>query len=455
MSEQGTSSNYSSAASAPPGNGSSAEGNGWMVVFAGVCINLTMGFLYAWSVVRGGIPESWGWSNADKALPFSVICIAITIAMIPAGRLQDKIGPRLVSTVGGILIGLGFIVCYFSGSSLTGFVIGFGVLGGLGMGASYASATPPAVKWFPPAKTGMIAGIVVAGFGLSPVIIAPMTAKLLGLFQTTTIDSVTGAEVIMKGVSTTMLVYGIAFPIIIIALSQMLKNPPAAPKTVAAASVQAISDKKDYSWKEMMGTGQFYLLWFMYFAGSAAGLVFISVAQELGKKALGDLAFIAVVVLACGNAGGRVIAGIVSDIIGRQWTIFCSCVIQSVVVFCMYLASGGASWSSNIIIMMTLVALIGANFGSNLALFPAVAKDYFGAKNFGFNYGILFSAWGVAGLVMPWINGFVKDMGKPQLSYAIIIAMLLTAAAFTFVSRSIASRSLSSSKKITTARNAA
>lgn len=426
--------------------------NGWMVVLAGICINLTMGFLYAWSVVRGGIPEAWGWSNADKALPFSVICIAITIAMIPAGKLQDKIGPRIVSTIGGILIGIGFIICYLSGSSLTGFVVGFGIFGGLGMGASYASATPPAVKWFPPAKTGMIAGIVVAGFGLSPVIIAPMTAKLLAVFQTMTVDAATGATVVEKGVSATMLVYGIAFPIIIVALSQMLKNPPvstASTVTAAVGAMNPVSDKKDFSWSEMMGTGQFYLLWFMYFAGSAAGLMFISVAQELGKKALGEYAFFAVVVLACGNAGGRVLAGYVSDIIGRQWTIFCSCVLQSIVVFCMYLASSGASWASNGFVMMTLVALIGANFGSNLALFPAVTKDYFGVKNFGFNYGIVFSAWGVAGLVMPWINGFVKDIGMPQLSYVIVIAMLMTSSVFTFVSRSIANRGCVITRKIT------
>lgn len=416
--------------------------SGWLVVLAGVCINLTMGFLYAWSVVRGGIPDAWGWSNADKALPFSVICIAITIAMIPAGRLQDKIGPRLVSTVGGILIGIGFLICYLAGSSLTGFVIGFGILGGVGMGASYASATPPAVKWFPPAKTGMIAGIVVAGFGLSPVIIAPMTSKLLAVFQTSIVDPATGNTIIQKGVSMTMLVYAIAFPILIVALSQMLKNPPAAPAPAASATTAAkpASDKKDFTWKEMMGTSQFYLMWFMYFAGSAAGLMFISVAQELGKKTLGEYAFFAVVVLACGNAGGRVLAGIVSDKIGRQWTIFCSSILQSVVVFCMYLATSGASWSSNAVVMMILVALIGGNFGSNLALFPAVTKDYFGTKNFGLNYGIVFTAWGTAGLVMPWINGFVKDIGMPQLSYLIVISMLMTAAVFTFLSRSIANR---------------
>ena len=142
---------------------------GWSVTFCGTGINLALGILYTWSVIKGGIPESWGWSNADKALPYSVACMVFALAMVPAGRLQDKIGPRWVATLGGVFVGIGFIISALTGSSLTGFVIGFGILGGIGIGFGYASATPPAVKWFPPQKTGMIAGLVVAGFGLASV----------------------------------------------------------------------------------------------------------------------------------------------------------------------------------------------------------------------------------------------------------------------------------------------
>jgi MFS transporter, OFA family, oxalate/formate antiporter len=414
---------------------------GWVVLLSGTGINLALGILYTWSVIKGGIPDSWGWSNADKALPYSIACIVFAIAMVPAGKLQDKIGPRWVASIGGLMTGIGCIIAAMSGSSLAGFVIGFGIFAGVGIGFGYSSATPPAVKWFPPQKTGMVAGIVVAGFGLASVYIAPLATKLLTVFQTVTTDAATNQTITEKGVSSTMLVFGIAFIIIVVSLSQLLKNPPeghlAAP---AAAKTGSAPAKSDMSWKEMLSTLQFYILWLMFFAGAAAGLTFISVAQDLGKRSLGELAFFAVVVLAIGNAGGRILAGMVSDKIGRQWTLFCAFMIQTVVVLSLYFVANGASWGGYWPIIMLIVAFVGANYGANLSLFPSVSKDYYGLKNYGFNYGILFTAWGAAGLVMPWVNGFVKDSGKPNYSYIIIICLLLTGAALTFVSRSLAEK---------------
>ncbi|MBP1732271.1 MAG: major facilitator superfamily 1, partial [Deltaproteobacteria bacterium] len=203
---------------------------GWSVTFAGMGVNLALGILYAWSVIKAAIPDSWGWNNADKALPYSISCLVFALAMVPAGRLQDKIGPRWVAALGGIFVGIGFIIASLTGSSLTGFVIGFGILGGIGIGFGYASATPPAVKWFPPQKTGLIAGLVVAGFGLASVYIAPLATSLLGVFATTVVktDPATGAvkQIVEKGVSSTMLVFGIAFLVIVFGLAQLLKDPP-------------------------------------------------------------------------------------------------------------------------------------------------------------------------------------------------------------------------------------
>jgi len=185
----------------------------------------------------------------------------------------------------------------------------------------------------------------------------------------------------------------------------------------------------------MLATAQFYVLWLIYFAGAAAGLTFISFCQDLGKKSLGDLAFVAVAVLAVGNAGGRILAGMISDKIGRQWTLFFFLILQAIVVFALYLFKTGAGWP----LMLLLVMLIGTAYGSNLSLFPSTTKDYFGLRNFGVNYGIVFSAWGVAGLVMPWVNGRIKDAtGSNNVTFFIIIAILIAAAALTFVSRSIA-----------------
>lgn len=415
---------------------------GWTVTFAGMGVNLALGILYAWSVIKAAIPDSWGWNNADKALPYSICCLIFALAMVPAGRLQDKIGPRWVAALGGVFVGIGFIIAALTGSSLAGFVIGFGILGGIGIGLGYASATPPAVKWFPPQKTGLIAGLVVAGFGLASVYIAPLATSLLSTFATTVAktDPTTGAvkQIVEKGVSNTMLVFGIAFLVIVFGLAQLLRDPPKgyvpagtpAPKAGAAGGPAV-----DRSWKEMLGRSQFYILWLIYFAGAAAGLTFISFAQDLGKRSLGELAFVAVAVLAVGNAGGRIMAGVISDKIGRQWTLFLFLLLQALVVLILYLIQGGAGWP----FLLFIILMIGANYGSNLSLFPSATKDYFGLKNFGVNYGFIFTAWGAAGLVMPWVNGIIKDAtGKNDLTFFIIIAMLIGAALLTFVSRAIA-----------------
>ncbi len=176
---------------------------GWSVVLAGFGVNLALGILYTWSVISGAIPETWGWTEQQKSWPFAVCCLVFSLMMVPAGRLQDKISPRLVATLGGMLVGLGMILAsgYLGSAANEGWnlppyylemVIGFGLLAGTGIGCGYASATPPAVKWFPAAKTGMIAGIVVSGFGLASVYAAPLTnwlVKLAGRCAAGDVDS--------------------------------------------------------------------------------------------------------------------------------------------------------------------------------------------------------------------------------------------------------------------------
>ena len=184
--------------------------HGWIVTFAGTGINLALGVLYAWSVISKQITKEWGWNETQAALPYSIAIALFAFMMVPAGRLQDKMGPRLTASLGGIFCGVGFLIASL-GQSLVGMVIGFGILAGTGIGFGYASATPPAVKWFPPQRTGLIAGLVVAGFGLASVYIAPLANYLLNAF----------------GIQSTFLVLGIAFLVIVVVLAQFMKNPPA------------------------------------------------------------------------------------------------------------------------------------------------------------------------------------------------------------------------------------
>jgi len=391
---------------------------GWLVTFAGTGINLALGVLYTWSVIKAAIPAEWGWTAAQKSDPYAIACFVFAVTMIPAGRLQDRIGPRWVATIGGAAVALGCIVAGLAGSSYIGFVLGFGLLGGIGIGFGYAAATPAAVKWFPASQTGMIAGLVVAGFGLASVYIAPTAQALLGLY----------------GVSKTMIIFGLAFFVIVVALAQLLRNPPEGyvpfdakadqrPKTTAAARPPV-----NMEWRQMIRTSNFWMLWTMYAFGAAAGLMVIGSAASMSMAALGPAAFVAVAVLAVGNAGGRILAGVVSDIIGRQLTLFFAFLMQSALVL-IPLYHGDDS-----IALLFAVLMIGACYGANLALFPSATKDHFGLKSFGLNYGVMFTAWGVGGLILPRIAGMIKDFtGKEDLAFHIASGLMIAGAALALI----------------------
>ena len=371
------------------------ENHGWRVTFAGMGINLALGILYTWSVISKGVPAEWNWSESDKSWPYAIACLVFSIIMVPAGRMQDKISPRIVASIGGLLVGIGLIIASQTTSPL-GYMLGFGVLGGAGIGFGYASATPPAVKWFAAAKTGLIAGIVVAGFGLASVYAAPLTTWLIATWS----------------LGTAVMILGIAFLIVVIALAQLLKTPPKGyiPAGSKPAGSTAVGSKKeDFLPNEMLGTVQFYMLWFMYVCGAGAGLMIISKLAAIADKQVGiKLGFILVAVLAVGNGAGRIIAGTLSDKIGRKATMFICFVMQAVLILLLSQATS-TNTLGNKFIMAAISALIGANYGANLALFPSVTKDYYGLKNFGMNYGLVFTAWGVGGFMLAFLAGKMYD----------------------------------------------
>jgi hypothetical protein len=202
-------------------------------------------------------------------------------------------------------VGIGLVLISTT-QSYAVWVIGFGVLVGLGLGFGYSSATPPALKWFPPSKTGMVAGLVVAGFGLAPVYLAPLSEYLLRHY----------------GLLNSMRIYGIAFTVIVCGLAQLLLNPPSGHVVMKPISGSAPkSTGADKGPAEILGTPTFWVLWAVYFIGSGAGLMVISSVSGMAKKTMGTAAFIAVAVMAIGNAAGRICAGLLSDRIGRRWDV--------------------------------------------------------------------------------------------------------------------------------------
>lgn len=390
---------------------------GWRVAFAAMGINLALGGLYGWSVISKAVPAEWGWSESDKSWPYSIACLMFALTMVPAGRMQDKIGPKVVATIGGMLVGAGLIVASTTTTAL-GYMVGFGLLAGAGIGFGYASAMPPAVKWFPKGKTGLIAGIVVSGFGLASVYYAPLANELITRF----------------GIPNTMLIFGVGFLLLIVGikpfftifyngLAGMLEVPPKGYVPIQPSSTAGVREaansvvaagpgtvkKEEFTTAEMLRTWQFYLIWGTYACGAGAGLMIISKLAAIAKlQAAVELGFVLVAVLALGNGSGRVLAGFISDKIGRKATLLICFVLQAALISILSQATAGTALAQPAVLAI-IAALIGANFGANLALFPAVTKDFYGLKSFGMNYGFVFTAFGVGGFMLSLFAGMVYD----------------------------------------------
>jgi len=384
---------------------------GWRVVAAGTGINLALGILYAWSIFKSAIEKDFGWDPARLNDPYAVCCLVFSFVMILGGRCQDRFGPKWTAVLGGVLVAAGLGISSQSSDYLV-WVLGFGVLAGIGIGFGYSAATPPALKWFPASMTGKIAGVVVAGFGLAPLYIAPLTDLLLK----------------KGGVGFATLFYSLFFLISVCGLAMLLKNPEEkalgvgknSPALQVSVQPLGLFVRKD-----------FYLLWMIYFIASGAGLMVISSINGMAKKSMGEMAFLAVVVLALGNASGRVIAGFVSDKIGRKATLLGVTILQAI---CMLLAVPVTETLSFPILLVLLATAIGFHYGANLCLFPAFAKDLYGLKNFGVNYGILFTAWGAGGFVLSRLQQMLKaSSGNFRSSFLVAAAFLVVGALLTLL----------------------
>jgi MFS family permease len=391
---------------------------GWIVTFSGLSLNLALGILYAWSMFNKQLTEAvaqggYGWSRTMATLPYTLAIASFAVSMIPAGRLQDTLGPRIVASAGALLCSVGLLISSLgSPASALPIILGFGVLSGMGFGLGYAAATPAAVKWFPPQKKGLITGIVVAGFGIAPVYIAPLSKWLLSNF----------------GVNRSFQVLGALFAVVAGVAAQFLRIPPTgfAANAKPASPLPAQDHSKDLTWSAMLKRPVFYSLFLQYACAATAGLMVIGhiakiVATQSGNTIQSGFVFVAV--LAIFNALGRIIAGLVSDIIGRVTAMAMVFTMQCLVMFSFH-------HFTNMTSLLAGTALVGFNYGACLSLFPATAADLWGTKNLGVNYGILFLAWGVGGVFGPLLAGAAADATGTYTSAYHIAAGMLALASF-------------------------
>lgn len=390
----------------------SLKNRGILVTIAGTAALLALGVLYSWSVFKANIPAEWGWLESQKSLPYSVACVVFSIMTFVGARLLALYSPRLIVSAGGIMAGLGVIISSFS-SSPWAFTLAFGVLLGSGIGFVYASAGPTALKWFASSKTGLISGIVVAGFGMGSIWVAPLSRSLMESY----------------GLQTTMFYLGIGMLVAVVGFAQLLANPPDdfVPEGDEQIKTSSKNPNKDFSIRETTRTWQFYVIWIVFAFGSGAGLMIIGNLASIVKDQIGLPAFsaIAVSALALGNGGGRVLYGILSDKIGRRNTLLIAFVMQAFLIGGLFFTKI-SSLLTNVPLLMVFVALVGANYGANLAVIPAMMKDFYGAKNLAMNYGVVYTAWGLGGFMVSQLGSTIKDIyGSYDYAYALAAAMLI------------------------------
>lgn len=384
----------------------------WVVTGAGMTVNLCLGILYAWSVWKAnllatpehpagspmsGVNAGWSYlSDAQATWAYAICGFTFALFMIPGGRLQDRYGPRLGATLAGLCLGTG---CVLAGmlQSYLGLVLGFGILGGIGMGLGYAAATPAAVRWFGPHRRGLIVGLVVGGYGGAAVYIAPLAKSLI-------------AE---HGLTGSFVALGVFFAVVIVVAAQFLKMPPAgyaAPAAAESAKPRPMVTATDRSASEMLGTWQFFSLVFLFIGSAQAGLLVIANATPILNKTAAGIAFFAAnawLLASYGgvvNAGGRVGTGTYSDAIGRTNAFALNGLAAAACLF----ALPSVMAAENVWLLFFAVGVVYWQYGGTLALMPALTADYFGSKNLGLNYGLVFLGWGIA-FFIPQAAGFIKD----------------------------------------------
>jgi OFA family oxalate/formate antiporter-like MFS transporter len=401
----------------------------WGVAFAGLAVNLCLGILYAWSIWKAnlvgdtrhlpGAPMSGlnlGWrylTDAQATSAYALCGIIFAIMMIPGGRVQDRYGPRFGATIGGLCLAAG---CILAGvlKSYYGLLLGFGVLGGIGMGFGYAATTPAAVKWFSPRQRGLIVGLVVAGYGAAAIYIAPLAKSLIASY----------------GLSGSFIGLGILFAFVVVIASRLLVFPPPGyvpPGPAVATSARLTS--VDWPASRMLRTPQFYGLVFLFIGAAQSGLLVIANAAPLLNKTAGTLAFFAAnawILASFGglvNASGRVGTGFYSDRIGRSNAYLVNGLVSAICLFMMPTIIG----SGSVPLLFLAVGIAYWQYGGALALMPAFTADFFGPKNLGFNYGFVFLGWGIAFFV-PQLAGYLKDATGNLNAAFILSGSLLTAA---------------------------
>ncbi len=397
-----------------------------LVVIGAILIQLALGAIYAWSVFTPELVLD-GWTKADTQWVFAIGLASFALFMVMAGKKMPTWGPQKLTIIGGLVLGLGYLLAgLFGGTDFWMLVILIGLIGGAGIGLAYVVPIAVGMRWFPD-KKGMITGLAVAGFGFG----AMLWVKLAGSW---------GHLIENIGLSSTFMVYGIVFAVMVIIGGLWMKFPPAGWKPEGfkeeKATAGTTDDDREFTSNEMLSKPQFFLIFLTFVFSAGAGLMSIGLMKLYPMEALqanglsaGEASAIAgtamAVFFSLANGIGRIVWGTLSDKLGRKNSIVIMTATQGILVILFTFMAG------NEYLLYLGATLIGFNFGGNFALFPTITADTFGVKSVGMNYPFVFLAYGVGGILGPILGGKMGDIGNFPMAFtiagvAVLIGTVLT-----------------------------
>jgi MFS family permease len=437
-----------------------AGANRWAIAWAGVVVMILAGTVYAWSNFTQPLIASFGWSSTQTSLIFGLAIFFIGVGAVIGGRWQDRVGPRTVTITGIVLWGIGNLLAAIGPKEVWWWDLTYGVIGGTGNGMAYITPVATVTKWFPD-KRGLASGMVVMGFGLGaflygfvlkaiPGFVAASKhagafadARAAAIKAGTTFDptqyAMTPADI--SAIMNVLLISGIVYAILGGIAASLLQNPPAG-YTVGGVTASAAASQYSFTPGQVLRTPQFYLLWLMLFVNVVAGILVVSnavpIIRELiskgvtdpdAVKALTGTAISAYAFVAVFNGLGRFFWGAVSDRVGRNNALALIYACQVVIFFLL------PNFHSVALVLIAF-AIILACYGGGFGTMPSFNADYFGTRYLGQNYGFIITAWGVGGLVGPYIAGAVRDRtGSYSGALMPMAIMLLIAIVLPFITK--------------------
>ncbi|HES3299329.1 TPA: OFA family MFS transporter [Streptococcus pyogenes] len=358
----------------------------YIIATAGILLHLMLGSTYAWSVYRNPILQETGWDQAPVAFAFSlaIFCLGLSAAFM--GNLVEQYGPRLTGTVSAIL--------YASGNMLTGLAIdrkeiwllyiGYGVIGGLGLGAGYITPISTIMKWFPD-KRGMATGFAIMGFGFASLLTSPIAQWLIET----------------EGLVATFYLLGLIYLIVMLFASQLIIKPTAA--EIAILDKKRLQNNsyliEGMTAKEALKTKSFYCLWVILFINITCGLGLISVVAPMAQDLTGmspEMSAIVVGAMGIFNGFGRLVWASLSDYIGRRVTVILLFLVSIIMTISLIFAH------SSLIFMISIATLMTC-YGAGFSLIPPYLSDLFGAKELATLHGYILTAWAIAALTGPML----------------------------------------------------